>query len=258
MRTKLVVGNWKMNGSLAENEALLKALAPQVRELPGVAVAVCAPFPYLAQLRALLRDTEISWGAQNLNHNRNGAYTGEVAASMLVEFGCRFVIVGHSERRALYKEDDNVVAEKFIAAQSAGLTPILCVGETLEERQSEITEQVVARQLDAVISKAGIEAFAKAVVAYEPVWAIGTGQTATPQQAQDVHSFIRNRLKSHNLSLAEQLFILYGGSMKSGNAAQLLSLPDVDGGLVGGASLSAQEFAEICRGGVLSRISGAR
>ena len=248
MRRKLVVGNWKMHGNLAENEALLKSLIVQVGGLAGVDIAVCAPFPYLAQLQSLLGRTAIAWGAQNLSHRRGGAFTGEVSGAMLTDFGCRYVIVGHSERRALYGENDALVADKFIAARSVGLTPILCVGETLEERGSGLTEAVVARQLDAVIAHAGIAEFHNAVIAYEPVWAIGTGQTATPEQAQAVHAFIRSRIGGHDSPLAEVLSILYGGSVKAGNAAQLCSLPDVDGGLVGGASLSADEFAGICRG----------
>ena len=248
MRAKLVVGNWKMHGSLTENDALLKRLIPRVAALAGVSVGICAPYPYLAQLRGLLKETNIAWGAQNLSHRRSGAYTGEVSGAMLADFACRYVIVGHSERRALYGESDVLVADKFIAAQSAGLTPILCVGETLEERQGGLTEEVVARQLDTVVSHAGIGTLENAVIAYEPVWAIGTGQTATPEQAQAVHAFIRCRLRSHDAALAERLLILYGGSVKAANAAQLCSLPDVDGGLVGGASLNAEVFAGICRG----------
>lgn len=250
MRTKLVVGNWKMNGNLSDNESLLSALIPQVGGLSGVAVGVCVPFPYLSQVQLLLRNTSIVWGAQNVSHRASGAFTGEVSGQMLTDFGCGYVIVGHSERRALYAEGDDVVADKFIAAQAVGLIPILCVGETLAERQSGITEEVVARQLSVVVARAGIAAFEKAVIAYEPVWAIGTGQTATPEQAQAVHAFVRSSLKNQDASIAERLLILYGGSVKAGNAAQLCSLPDVDGALVGGASLNAQEFADICRGAI--------
>lgn len=258
MRTKLVIGNWKMHGSFADNEVLLTALVAQVKGLAGVTVGVCPPFIYLPQAQSLLRGTGIEWGAQNLSQRRNGAYTGEVSGQMLTDFGCRYVIVGHSERRALYGEDDAVVADKFIAAANAALTPVLCVGETLEERQAGSTEDVIARQLDAVVYSAGIASFAGAVIAYEPVWAIGTGQTATPEEAQAVHHFIRNRLKGHDRSIAEQLLILYGGSVKVANAAQLCTLPDVDGGLVGGASLSADEFASICRNAVPTHISGVQ
>jgi triosephosphate isomerase len=248
MRTKLVVGNWKMHGSVPENEALLTALVPRVASLEGVSVGVCVPFPYLAQVQSLLAGTAVSWGAQNLSHRRSGAFTGEVSGAMLAEFGCRHVIVGHSERRVLYGETDALVADKFIAAQSANLIPILCIGETLAERQDGVTEHVVERQLNAVVSHVGIGAFQNAVIAYEPVWAIGTGQTATPEQAQAVHAFIRASLKTHDSGLAEDIRLLYGGSVKASNAAQLCTLSDVDGALVGGASLNAEEFATICKG----------
>jgi triosephosphate isomerase (TIM) len=248
MRRKLVAGNWKMHGSLAENEALLTGI---LAGMGGVRtdVAVCVPFPYLAQVQAKLEGSAVAWGAQNMSQHGKGAYTGEVSAAMLNDFGCAYVIVGHSERRSLYGESDEVVAEKFAAAQAAGLTPILCVGETLDERESGVTEQVVGRQLDAVIARCGIAALAKSVVAYEPVWAIGTGRTATPEQAQAVHAFIRAKLGGLNASVAEGLVIQYGGSMKAGNAAELLSQPDIDGGLIGGASLNAEEFLAICRAG---------
>ncbi len=248
MRRKLVAGNWKMHGGLAENETLLSGILAGVGEATA-GVAVCVPFPYLAQAQARLAGSAVAWGAQNLSQHAKGAYTGEVSAAMLKDFGCAYVIVGHSERRALYGESDAVVAEKFAAAQAAGLTPILCVGETLEEREGGITEQVVGRQLDAVIAKCGVSALAKAVLAYEPVWAIGTGKTATPEQAQAVHAFIRARVRTLDAGVAEGLIIQYGGSMKPGNAAELLSQPDIDGGLIGGASLSAEEFLAICRAG---------
>lgn len=248
MRRKLVAGNWKMNGSLAENEALLAGLQAGLGDVKAD-VAVCVPFPYLAQVQARLAGSAIAWGAQNLSPHARGAYTGEVSASMLRDFACTYVIVGHSERRALYAESDAVVAEKFAAAQDAGLTPILCVGETLEEREGGVTERVVGRQLDAVIARSGVEALAKAVVAYEPVWAIGTGKTATPGQAQAVHAFIRARVRSLDADVAAKLVIQYGGNMKPGNAAELLGQPDIDGGLIGGASLDAGEFLAICRAG---------
>ena len=196
MRRKLVAGNWKMYGSLADNAALLTGIKAGLDGLSGADFAVCAPYPYLAQLQAALSGSNIAWGAQSMSEHTKGAYTGEVAASMLLDFGCAYVILGHSERRALYGETDEMVAKKFLAAQAAGLTPILCVGETLAEREGNVTEQVVARQLDAVTSAAGVAALAKAVVAYEPVWAIGTGRTATPQQAQAVHAFIRGNIAS--------------------------------------------------------------
>jgi triosephosphate isomerase len=212
-------------------------------------VAVCVPYPYLAQTQAKLSGSTIAWGAQNLSQHAKGAFTGEVSAAMLNDFGCGYVIVGHSERRALYGESDTLVAEKYTVAQAAGLTPILCVGETLAEREDCITEQVVGRQLDAVIAKCGVGSLARAVVAYEPVWAIGTGVTATPDQAQSVHAFIRGKIRELDAAVAENLIIQYGGSVKGGNAAELFGQPDIDGGLIGGASLSAPEFLAICRAG---------
>jgi triosephosphate isomerase len=248
MRRKLVAGNWKMHGSLAENDALLSSVLAGMGGVKA-SVAVCVPFPYLAQVQAKLAGSALAWGAQNMSQHAKGAFTGEVSAAMLKDFGCAYVIVGHSERRALYGESDAVVAEKFAAAQAAGLTPILCVGETLEEREGGVTEQVVGRQLDAVLAKSGVAALAKAVVAYEPVWAIGTGKTATPEQAQAVHAFIRGKVRGLDVAVAEGLIIQYGGSMKAGNAAELLSQPDIDGGLIGGAALVAEEFLAICRAG---------
>ncbi len=233
-----------MHGSLAENAALLAAIKPA---LAGIEAAVCVPFPYLAQAQAALAGSSIAWGAQNLSEQSKGAFTGEVSAAMLLDFGCRYVIVGHSERRSLYGETDAVVAKKYLTAQAAGLTPILCVGESLEERESGVTENVVARQLDAVIEAAGVASLAKAVVAYEPVWAIGTGKTATPEQAQAVHAFIRGRIATLDKGVAEGLTIQYGGSVKAANAAELMIQPDIDGGLIGGASLIADEFAAICK-----------
>jgi len=247
MRHKLVVGNWKMHGTLAGNKALLDALVPALDGLRGAACAVCVPYPYLFQAQAALQATVVAWGAQNLSQHEKGAFTGEVSADMLLDFGCRYVIVGHSERRALYGEDDRNVAEKFVAAQKAGLTPILCVGETLREREAGITEQVVARQLDAVLALVGVAGLAGAVLAYEPVWAIGTGKTATSEQAQAVHAFIRSKIAALDAGVASALVIQYGGSVKASNAAQLFAMPDIDGGLIGGASLVAEEFAAICR-----------
>ncbi len=244
MRKKLVAGNWKMHGSLADNAALLAAIKPA---LAGVEAAVCVPFPYLAQAQAALAGSTIAWGAQNLSEQPKGAFTGEVSSAMLLDFGCTYVIVGHSERRSLYGESDELVAKKYMAAQAAGLTPILCVGESLDERESGVTEQVVARQLDAVIGLAGVASLAKAVVAYEPVWAIGTGKTASPEQAQAVHAFIRRKIAALDASVADGLTIQYGGSVKAANAAELMAQPDIDGGLIGGASLVADEFVAICR-----------
>jgi len=245
MRARFVAGNWKMNGSLRANTGLLDALKAGLNKSGNVEYAVCAPFPYLGQVSAALSGSAIAWGAQNLSEHDEGAYTGEVSGAMLKEFGCRFAIVGHSERRALFGEDDARVAAKFIAARRAGLTPILCVGETLEQRERGETESVVGRQLDAVVSAAGAAAFKDAVIAYEPVWAIGTGRNATPQQAQDVHAFARARLAARDKALAG-LTILYGGSVKPGNAKDLFAMPDIDGGLIGGASLSAPDFMAIC------------
>jgi triosephosphate isomerase len=247
MRTGLVAGNWKMNGSLGENESLLTAVVAGINSLDGVDCAVCVPFPYLNQVQTLLNATRLAWGAQNISQYSHGAYTGEVSASMLVDFGVRFVIVGHSERRALFGESNQLVAEKFKAAQTAELVPILCVGETLAQRDAEETEDVIARQLDAVIELTGVKALANAVIAYEPVWAIGTGKTATPQQAQDVHGFIRNRIAVSDNQIAGNVRIIYGGSVKADNAGELFAMPDIDGGLIGGASLVAEDFLSICK-----------
>lgn len=249
MRKKLVAGNWKMNGSLAQNKALLEGVLQGVARLDNVGVAVCAPFPYLAQVQQQLTGTPVAWGAQNMSQHEKGAFTGEVSAAMLLDFGCRYVIVGHSERRSLYGESDETVAAKYEAAQKAGLVPILCVGETLEEREGNVTEQVVGRQLDAVIARCGVASLVQAVVAYEPVWAIGTGKTATPEQAQAVHAFIRGKIAALDKAVADGLVIQYGGSMKASNAAELLAQPDIDGGLIGGAALVAEEFVAICKAG---------
>ncbi len=247
MRSKLVVGNWKMHGSLAANSELLKGLLAGIARAGGVDVAVCVPFPYLSQVQAMLAATPLRWGAQNLSEHGSGAYTGEVSAAMLGDFGCRFAIVGHSERRALYGETDAVVAAKFVAAQAAGLVPILCVGETLAQRDAGETLKVVRSQLAAVMAVAGTAAFAAAVVAYEPVWAIGTGRTATPAQAQEVHAAIRAQLAEADAAIAAKLTILYGGSVKAQSAGELFAQMDIDGGLVGGASLVAEEFLAICQ-----------
>ena len=250
MRQKLVAGNWKMNGGLATNLQLLKDVVSGVTDLRGVSVAVCVPFPYLAQAQSTLVGTPVVWGAQNLSEKPQGAFTGEVSASMLQDFACRYVLVGHSERRALYGESSAVVAEKFAAALAAGLYPILCVGETLAERESGNTVQVVSEQMAAVLDRVGVAAFAHAVVAYEPVWAIGTGKTATSEQAQEVHAAIRTQLAVADAKVAEGVQILYGGSVKPSNAEELFGMPDIDGGLIGGASLVAADFLAICRAAV--------
>lgn len=232
MRARLVAGNWKMHGSLATNATLLDALVGA-----GVECAVCVPFPYLAQAAERLKGTRVALGAQTVSEHASGAYTGEVSAGMLREFGCRYALVGHSERRQLFGESDAQVAAKFVAARAAGITPILCVGETLEERDAGRTQEVVARQFDAVLARGGL---GDAVLAYEPVWAIGTGRTATPAQAQEVHAFLRARVGANAT-------ILYGGSVKPANAAAIFAEPDVDGGLIGGASLVAEDFIALCR-----------
>lgn len=247
MRKPLVAGNWKMNGSSTSVRSLLEGIESGIGQVSAAEVAVCPPFVYLPQVQELLAGSEITWGAQNLSTEISGAFTGEIAASMLLDFGCKYVIVGHSERRSYYGEDDGLVAKKYAVARAAGLAPILCIGETLEEREGGITNEVVARQLDAVIDLEGVAALKQGVIAYEPVWAIGTGMTATPEQAQEVHAFIRERVASKDPEVAAGLRILYGGSMKPDNAAELISKPDIDGGLIGGASLKAEDFLAICR-----------
>jgi triosephosphate isomerase len=244
-RTKLVAGNWKMHGSLASNLALLTAVRRGAASFNGQ-FAVCVPYPYLPQAQAVLAGGNVEWGAQDVSEHALGAYTGEVSASMLIDFGCRYAIVGHSERRSFYGDTDAVVAAKFAATLKAGLTPILCVGETLTEREAGVTTAVVVRQIDAVLAVTGVAGLAQAVVAYEPVWAIGTGKTATPAQAQEVHAMIRARVARDDKVVAENLQILYGGSVKPVNARELFGQPDIDGGLIGGASLVADDFLGIC------------
>jgi len=245
MREFLVAGNWKMNGSTEANEALLAAIVAGVPEGSGFSLLVCPPYPYLSAVVAQAAGSAVKVGAQNVSEHDSGAFTGEVAPGMLRDIGCEYVIVGHSERRAMYGESSFQVAAKFQAAQAAGIVPILCVGETLEEREAGSTESVVDYQLGAVLDAAGIGAFANAVIAYEPVWAIGTGKTATPEQAQDVHKHIRAQLALKDEAIASGVQILYGGSMKGENAAGLLAMPDIDGGLIGGASLKANDFLAI-------------
>jgi triosephosphate isomerase len=247
MRQKLVAGNWKMYGGLKTNLQLLQDVVAGVAPLRGMAAAVCVPFPYLAQAQSVLTGTPLAWGAQNLSQHTQGAYTGEVSAAMLQDFGCRYVLVGHSERRALYGETDALVAEKFAAALAAGLRPVLCVGETLAQREAGQTVAVVAGQIDAVLQRVGVAAFVGAVVAYEPVWAIGTGRTATSEQAQEVHAAIRAQIARADAKVADGLQILYGGSVKPANAVELFGMPDIDGGLIGGASLVAADFLAICK-----------
>ena len=245
MRGYLVAGNWKMNGSTAANAELVAGIIAGAPSSDSVDILVCPPFPYLAAVADMLGGSTVALGAQNLSQHEVGAYTGETAGSMLRDVGCTYVIVGHSERRALMGESSAIVAEKFQAALDAGLTPILCVGETLEQREAEQTEAVIDGQMNAVLDQSGIAAFSMAVIAYEPVWAIGTGMTATPEQAQDVHRHIRGTLESMNDEVANGVRILYGGSVKGDNAAGLFSKPDIDGGLIGGASLKSADFLAI-------------
>ncbi|MFN8685587.1 MAG: triose-phosphate isomerase [Acidobacteriota bacterium] len=246
MRRPLVAGNWPMVGSRAANAPLVAELV-QASFGGGVDVVVCPPCAYLWEVGRQLKDSRIGLGAQDVCAEAGpGAFTGEVSAAMLKDVGCGYAIVGHSERRALYREDDALVARKFVAAQAQGLVPILCVGETLDEREKGVTSAVVARQLDAVLGLAGVAAFARAIVAYEPVWAIGTGKNATPDQAQDVHAFVRGRIADRDATIGAGLRVLYGGSVKAANAAELFAMADVDGGLVGGASLKSEEFVRIC------------
>lgn len=248
MRKKLVAGNWKMHGGLAANASLLDSLVKHVggNGVPGVDVAVFVPYPYLAQAQSSLQGAAILWGAQNVSDRASGAFTGEVSVAMLKDFACTHVIVGHSERRTLFGETDGQVAAKALAAVEAGLVPVVCLGETLDERESGRTAEVVQRQLAAVINLLGAKGLAASVLAYEPVWAIGTGKTATPAQVQDVHAALRAQVAALDAACASGLQILYGGSVKGANAAELFALPDVDGGLVGGASLVAAEFLAIC------------
>lgn len=245
-RRPLVAGNWKMHGNRAEAARLVGELITRGAGTGEAEVVVCPPFVHLADVRRQLDGSRIGLGAQDVCGEESGAHTGEVSAAMLADAGCRYVIVGHSERRALYGDSDGLVARKFVAAGRHGLTPILCVGESLSEREGDATRTVVLRQLDAVLATAGTGAFAAAVVAYEPVWAIGTGRTATPAQAQEVHALIRGRIGEKDATIGASLRVLYGGSVKAGNAADLFTMPDVDGGLIGGASLKADEFGSIC------------
>jgi triosephosphate isomerase len=247
MRQPLVAGNWKMNGSAASIDTLMAGLKQGLADVKQAAVAVCPPYVYIAKVAELAKGTKLGVGAQDISDQESGAHTGEVSGLMLKDVGCSYAIVGHSERRAIYGERDEDTARKFAAARKFGLTPILCVGELLEEREQGITEEVVGRQLDAVIKLEGIKAIGESVIAYEPVWAIGTGKTASPQQAQDVHAFIRAKLAKLDKGVADKVQILYGGSVKGSNAVELFQMPDIDGGLIGGASLAADEFLAICR-----------
>jgi triosephosphate isomerase len=245
MRRPLVAGNWKMNGTLDKTRELLTGINQGAGTLDGVDIAVFPPFTYLAEARNLLTGSPVRWGAQTLCERPQGAVTGEIAADMLTDLDCTYVLVGHSERRTLYAESDAIVAAKLLAALAVNLTPILCVGESLEERERGLAEQVISRQLNAVIEAGGIAAIQRAIIAYEPVWAIGTGKTATPQQAQEIHAFIRSNIAVLDAKIAASVRILYGGSVKSSNAEALFAMADIDGGLIGGASLDADEFLGI-------------
>ncbi len=242
---KLIVGNWKMNGGLASNEALLGAIVDGISSVSNARLAVCVPAPYLAQVQTRLQGSALAWGSQDVSAHEQGAYTGEVSAHMLRDFACRYAIVGHSERRQYHGETDEVVATKAQRALASGITPIVCVGETLAEREAGQTEAVVKRQLAAVIHTVG-HCTSELVVAYEPVWAIGTGLTATPEQAQQVHAVLRAQLMAASQK-ANRVHILYGGSMNAGNAASLLAQADIDGGLIGGASLKPADFLSIAQ-----------
>jgi triosephosphate isomerase len=246
VRKFLIAGNWKMHGSLSQVTALTGSILRGLKAYPDIDILVCPAFPYLTQVHQLIARTSLWLGAQNLYPAREGAFTGEVSGPMLKDVGCQYALVGHSERRGLFHEDFSLVAEKFKAASEAGLTPILCVGETQKERERGETEKVIAAQINSVLQFVDINAFQHAVIAYEPVWAIGTGLTATPEQAQAVHARIRHQLAQNNVDIAETIRILYGGSMKAENATQLLAMPDIDGGLIGGASLDANSFLAIC------------
>ena len=245
MRRPLVAANWKLNGSLEMASSLVSEINAECSKSAKVDVVIAPPYPYMATVAELINCENIHLGAQSAAQHQTGAYTGEVSATMLAEFGCKYVIVGHSERREYYGETDQVVAEKFMQIQAAGLLPILCVGETLAQRESGVVQETIVKQVDAVVQKAGIEAMNNAVIAYEPIWAIGTGKTASPEQAQEVHAMIRGEISKHSSKTADGLRILYGGSVKADNAAELFSQTDIDGGLIGGASLVAEQFNAI-------------
>jgi triosephosphate isomerase len=244
MRHKLVIGNWKMNGNRAANTALLSGIVAGLNDF-GADCAVCVPAPYLAQCQAELAGTPVAWGGQDVSVHASGAYTGEVSAAMLVDFGSTYVLCGHSERRAYHAESSELVAQKTVAALGAGLTPVVCVGETLAQREAGETEEVICGQLQAVLDVLTVEQVSKIVLAYEPVWAIGTGKTATPEIAQAAHGFLRARLAQKDAAVAQGMQILYGGSMKPENAKELMAQPDIDGGLIGGAALKATDFLGI-------------
>ncbi len=245
--TKTIVANWKMHGNLQQNKALISSYIEFVNDLKHILIVVCAPYPYLAQLQSLLEDTPIAWGAQNMAMHENGAYTGEVSAQMLNDFGCKYVILGHSERATAYCESDDNIAQKFMLAKQHAITPILCVGETLNEREAGVMELVVGKQLDTIINNYGAEVFADTIVSYEPIWAIGTGLAAAPSQAKAMHQYIQDKIFRLNEHAANRLKIVYGGSFSPQNAVQLCAVENIHGALVGKCSLNAQEFEKICR-----------
>lgn len=251
-RRRLVIANWKMHGDISSNQSLLKSIIKGLSDYQQADYVICPPSPYLFQARELLNNTHIAWGGQNVNQHDKGAFTGAVAAHMLTDLGCTYVLLGHSERRVLFNETNLTAAARFDASVKAGLTPVLCVGETLAEHDAGLTEVVIASQMDAVMATLNDQSFAAAmkvnmVFAYEPVWAVGTGKTASPEQAQAIHSFIRRRIAMRNSEAAGHVRIIYGGSIKANNANNLFAMPDVDGGLVGGASLAADAFIAICK-----------
>lgn len=244
---KTIVANWKMHGNLQQNKALIERYIELIADLKHTTIVVCAPYPYLAQLQNLLINTQIVWGAQNMAMHENGAYTGEVSVQMLKDFGCKYVILGHSERATAYCESDENIAQKFMLAKLNAITPILCVGETLNEREAGVMELVVGKQLDTIINKYGVEVFADTIISYEPIWAIGTGLAASPSQANAMHQFIQNKIFALNEIAVNRLKILYGGSINPQNAVQLCAVETIHGALVGKCSLNADEFQEICR-----------
>lgn len=246
-REKLVVGNWKMHGNQAQNAVLLRGIVDGMTPLRSCRAAVCAPFPYLPQLQSLLAESALQWGAQDVSAEEQGAFTGQVSVSMLLDFGCTYVLVGHSERRAMNGEDNQLVAAKAARAVAAGMIPVICVGETLEQREAGRMHSVVSAQLGAVLDALTVDMMRRVVLAYEPVWAIGTGRTASPMQAQEVHSFLRAQVVARDKEAAARLTILYGGSVKPASAGELFRMPDIDGGLIGGASLVAEDFLAIAR-----------
>lgn len=249
MRQPMVAGNWKMNGSSDSVKELMAGIKAGMGSVKKTEVVVCPPAVYIPRVVGAAADSGIKVGSQNICDQDKGAFTGEISGEMLKDVGCEYAIVGHSERRSLYAETDAMVANRFAAARRNGIKPIFCIGETLAEREKGITNEVCSRQIDAVIALEGVEALADGVIAYEPVWAIGTGKTATPEQAQEVHAFIREKIRGLNAEVADGLRILYGGSMNAANAAELIGQPDIDGGLIGGAALKAEDFLTICRAG---------